>query len=156
MELPFERVEIGRGVKLTSGTDVAVISIGTIAYEVAQAVKMAKEQGVNAAHYDAVFVKPIDKDMLREIASLNCPIITVEDGAMIGGFGSAVAEWLTNEGISRHLTIIGIPDSFISHGTVDQLKAICGLDATSISQKIIEAANEQSSKSTNQNQLPKK
>lgn len=155
LELPFKEVKIGEGIKLTSGSDVAVISIGTIAREVAKAVEMAKERGISAAHYDAVFVKPIDQDMLREVANLNCPIITVEDGAKTGGFGSAVAEWLASEGISRDLTIIGIPDSFIAHGTVDQLKTLCGLDSASISQKIIEVASNHSSISSTQNQTPK-
>ncbi len=137
--LPLEQVEIGRGELLTPGREVAVISIGTIAHEVAQAVAKAREQGVDAAHYDAVFVKPLDHDMMREIADTGCPIVTVEDGAMMGGFGSAVAEWLAAEGISRPLTIIGIPDRFIAHGTVPQLKAQCGLDPDSIARKIITA-----------------
>lgn len=138
--LPFHPIPIGQGQRLCDGNDVAVISIGTIANEVTQALEMARKQGVDAAHYDAIFVKPLDREMLREIVDKQCPIITVEDGTASGGFGSAVAEWLAANGLSRPLTIIGIPDNFVTQGTVAQLKQLCGLDPESIADKIVEAA----------------
>lgn len=139
--LPFRQVELGKGERLSDGGDVAVISIGTIAVEVAKAVEIAKERGIKAAHYDAGFVKPLDESLLEEVVNKGCPIVTVEDGAMMGGFGSAVAEWLSSRDKSRRLTIVGIPDHFIPQGTVAQLKEQCGLDPKSIADRIIAAAN---------------
>ncbi|MCD8393259.1 MAG: 1-deoxy-D-xylulose-5-phosphate synthase [Bacteroidales bacterium] len=136
---PMHSLPIGKGEKLTDGTDVMVISVGTMAYEVAQAIEKAKEQGVSAAHYDAIFVKPLDEEMLTEIGATRQPIVTVEDGAVTGGFGSAVMEWLQAHGYSNPVTTIGIPDNFVTHGTVAQLKKLCGMDADSIAQAIIKA-----------------
>lgn len=136
---PMRALPIGKGEKLTAGTDVMVISVGTMAYETAQAIAQARRQGVNASHYDAIFVKPLDEEMLEEIAQTNRPIVTVEDGAVAGGFGSAVMEWLQAHGYNRAVTTIGIPDNFVTHGTVAQLKKICGMDPDSIAQAIIKA-----------------
>lgn len=140
---PMRAIPIGKGEKLSDGSDVMVISVGTMAYETAEAIVQAREQGVSAAHYDAIFVKPLDEQMLQEIAQTGRPIVTVEDGAVTGGFGSAVMEWLQAHGYNRQVTTIGIPDNFVTHGTVAQLKKLCGMDPDSIAQAIIKAAAHQ-------------
>lgn len=139
---PLESMPMGKGAKVTDGTDVAVISIGTIAKEVKEAVKIAAEKGVSAAHYDAIFLKPLDEDMLHEIGRMNRPIVTVEDASVIGGLGSAVAEWMADNGYSPRIIRLGVPDSFVNQGTVAELKALCGLDPQSIAGKIVEAGKE--------------
>ncbi|MDE6266364.1 MAG: 1-deoxy-D-xylulose-5-phosphate synthase [Muribaculaceae bacterium] len=139
---PMTPVQIGKGEKIKDGTDVAVISIGTIAKEVKEAVRSAEEEGVSAAHYDAVFLKPLDNDMLHEIGRMNKPVITVEDASVIGGLGSAVTEWMADHGYSPRIIRMGVPDSFVHQGTVAQLKELCHLDPRSIADRIIEAGKE--------------
>jgi 1-deoxy-D-xylulose-5-phosphate synthase len=135
-----ELLPVGKGEKLSDGTDVVVLSIGTIADNVTKAIEMLKADGKTAAHYDMIFLKPIDTDILREAASLGRPIITVEDGTINGGLGSAVAEWLAENNINLKLTRLGIPDKFVTHGTIPQLQKVCGIDAESIYLKLKEAA----------------
>lgn len=139
---PLQTIEIGKGECLTEGNEVAVISIGPIASEVSKAISKAKQEGVSAAHYDMTFLKPIDEEMLKEIAGMNIPIITVEDGARQGGLGSAVVEWMNDNGFNRKVTRLGIPDSFITQGTVPQLYKLCGIDAESIYKAIVNAKND--------------
>lgn len=138
-ETPMEHLEIGKGEKLTDGDDVVIISVGTMVNEAKAAVVEAKKLGVNTALYDAVFIKPLDQQMLMEIAEKNVPIITVEDGAINGGYGTAVMEWLSDHGYCRTVKRIGIPDSFVAHGSVAQLKKLCGMDSQSIAHEILEA-----------------
>jgi 1-deoxy-D-xylulose-5-phosphate synthase len=132
---------IGKGVKVADGSDAAVLSIGTIADNVAEALKLLKADGLSAAHYDMIFLKPIDTDILREVAAMGKPIITVEDGTINGGLGSAVAEWLADNNINLPLIRLGLPDAFVTHGTIPQLQEICGIDAKSIYLKLKEAIN---------------
>lgn len=139
---PMKELPIGKGEKISDGTDVAVISIGTIAKEVKEAVKLAAAEGISAAHYDAIFLKPLDDDMLHEIGRMQRPVITVEDACASGGLGSAVTEWMADNGYSPRIIRIGVPDTFIHQGTVAELKKICGLDAESIAGKIIAAGKE--------------
>ena len=127
---------------MKDGSDVAVISIGTIASEVKEAIKLAENEGVSIAHYDAIFLKPIDEEMLHEIGRMNRPVITVEDASVIGGLGSAVAEWMADNGYSPRIIRIGVPDNFVHQGTVAQLKKLCHLDPQSIAERIIEAGKE--------------
>lgn len=129
---PLEEIEIGRGRKLCDGSEVAVLSIGTIADEVRKAVEMARAEGVGVAWYDMRFLKPIDEEILKEVAALGCRIVTVEDGTVSGGLGSAVAEWMTANGHSPEIDRLGIPDRFITQGTPAELRKICGIDARSI------------------------
>lgn len=129
---PLEEIEIGRGRKLCDGSEVAVLSIGTIAEEVRKAVEKARAEGVGVAWYDMRFLKPIDEEILKEIAALGCRIVTVEDGTVSGGLGSAVAEWMTANGHSPEIDRLGIPDRFITQGTPAELRKICGIDARSI------------------------
>lgn len=129
---PLEEIEIGRGRKLCDGSEVAVLSIGTIADEVRKAVEKARAEGVGVAWYDMRFLKPIDEEILKEVAALDCRIVTVEEGTVSGGLGSAVAEWMTANGHSPEIDRLGIPDRFITQGTPAELRKICGIDARSI------------------------
>lgn len=136
---PFVQLEIGRGEKLAPGTDLSVLTIGPIASKAAAAIARAKNDGISVALYDMIFVKPLDEDILREAASSHRPIITIEDGARIGGLGSAVGEWLENNGLDNELRTMGVPDEFVSHGTVDELYHLCGFDEDAIYNAIIDA-----------------
>ncbi len=127
---------VGKGEKLAAGTDVAVLSIGPVADEVSKAIEEARAAGISVAHYDMIFLKPIDEDILREVAALDCPVITVEDGTVDGGLGGAVSEWLTANGHSRTVRRLGIPDRFVKQGTPAQLRAMCGFDAPAILEAI--------------------
>lgn len=129
---PMTAVEIGKGEVLAEGTDVVLLSTGTIAYETEQARMEAEKAGVSAAHYHFTFVKPLDTDLLEKAAALHVPVITVEDGSVAGGFGSLVASWFAEHHPQVQVTRLGIPDKFIPQGTVAQLKAICGIDTQGI------------------------
>ena len=129
-------MEIGKAVSVRDGNDVAILSLGTPLPDVLEAADKLAAKGVRAAIIDMVFLKPIDEEALRMIAEKDCPIVTVEDASIKGGLASAVEGWLNNNGYRRNVTAIGIPDSFIGHGTVPQLKKQCGLDADSIYEKI--------------------
>ena len=130
---------IGKGCKVADGDDLAVLSIGTIATECAQAVSDARENGISCAHYDMIFVKPIDTEILDEIGKSGKPVVTVEDGTIKGGFGSAVLEYLASQGYANKVTILGIPDQFITQGSIPELKRLCGLDSDSILNAITKA-----------------
>jgi 1-deoxy-D-xylulose-5-phosphate synthase len=133
----MHKVEIGKGERLAQGNDIAILSVGPIAYEVSLAIEKAKEHGISVAHYDMVYIKPIDENLMNEVASLNCPIITVEDGVIDGGFGSAVLEWLNDNNHYTKVKRIGVPDKFIHQGTVKQQYQICGMDSESIYNTIL-------------------
>lgn len=139
----MREVEIGKGRCLRKGGDVAVITIGTIASEAAKAIDRAAQEGISASHYDMIFLKPIDTAILREAAESGLPIITVEDGTVNGGLGSAVAEFLCENGYSNPVTRMGIPDKFVTQGTVPQLLELCRLDADAIYDTIIKVARKQ-------------
>lgn len=128
---------IGRGEKLRDGADVSVLTIGPIASEAAQAIASASERGVEAAHYDMIFASPLDETIMEEVARAGRPIVTVEDGIRSGGLGSAVLEWLADHGYSLPVARLGIPDHFVGHGTVAQLRALCGFDVPSIAAAIL-------------------
>ncbi|MBR5843614.1 MAG: 1-deoxy-D-xylulose-5-phosphate synthase [Bacteroidaceae bacterium] len=130
---PMQLIPVGKGRKLNDGdSDIAILSIGNIGTTVAHAIEQAQAQGVNATHYDMIFLKPIDEDILREVASKYNRIITVENGTIVGGLGSAVMEWMNDNGYSPRIKRVGIPDKFIAQGTVAELHKLCGMDADSI------------------------
>lgn len=129
---PMTAVEIGKGEVLAEGTDIVLLSTGTIAHETEQARLEAEKAGVSAAHYHFTFVKPLDTALLEKAAALHVPVITVEDGSVAGGFGSLVASWFAERHREVQVTRLGIPDKFIPQGTVAQLKAICGIDTKGI------------------------
>lgn len=141
---PMKKVEVGRGEKLTDGSDVAVLSLGPIADEVQIAIaKISKDENISAAHYDMVFLKPIDDLIMKEVAEKNCPIITVEDGSKKGGLASAVMEWLNENGMQRRVYAIGVPDEFVAQGTVSELYHYCAMDSDAIYQQIINAKTQE-------------
>ena len=138
---PMKAIQVGTGRKLTNGDDVAILSIGHPGNFAQTAIKELKTLGVSVAHYDMRFVKPIDEVMLHEVFSKYNKIITVEDGCIVGGFGSAVIEFMADHNYSSKVTRLGIPDKYIHHGTVDELQADCGFDANSIVKTVKELVN---------------
>ena len=127
-----ERLTIGKGEKLRSGTEAVVLSLGTTARDAAEAIDRLEREGHSVAHYDMIFAKPLDTEILREVADSGLPIITVEDGTVAGGMGSAIIEWLSVDQCNSTLVHLGVPDSFVPHGKVSELKALCGYDADGI------------------------
>ena len=132
---PFEEVKVGTGRKLKDGTDVAVLSIGPIGNNVTRAIA---ELGNSAsiAHYDMRFLKPLDESILDEIGRKFKHIITIENGVRNGGMGSAITEWMNDHGYTPQIKRLGLPDSFVEHGTIAQLQAIVGIDKDSIKNAI--------------------
>lgn len=127
---------IGKSRCLRQGNDIAVLSIGTIAAECSLAIAKAAEDGISCAHHDMIFLKPIDEDLLHSIGRAGTPILTVEDGTLKGGLGSAVASFMATHGYKNDIEMAGIDDNFVQHGSINQLKAICGIDAESLAAKI--------------------
>lgn len=139
----FEEIPVGKGRLLKDGNDMAVISVGPIGYKAKKAIAKAEEDSsISIAHYDLRFVKPLDKDMLDSIGKKFKKILTIEDGILAGGAGSAIMEFMSDNGYDG-ITIkrIGINDCFVQHGTVDELYKICRLDEESIYSSIIKLAN---------------
>jgi len=136
---PLKALEIGKGECLKKGKDLAIITIGTMAKPAQKAIELI-ESSYNAtvAHYDIRFLKPLDQDLLHEISRKFKQIITIEDGVIQGGFGSAVLEFMSDNNYSVQVKRLGIPDSFIEHGTPDELYAMLGLDVDGISKSIAE------------------
>lgn len=133
---PLEPIAVGRGECLASGGRVAVLSIGAIASQVTGALRLLKERGIVAAHYDMIFLKPIDERLLEEVATQYRAVVTVEDGTVVGGLGSAVSEWFAARGLSIPVTRLGVNDTFVHQGTPEQLYALCGIDANSIADTV--------------------
>ncbi len=132
---PLQEVTVGTGRCLREGTDVAVVTLGPIGNDVAKLLdEMQGEKSV--AHYDLRFVKPLDENLMREIGSKFSKIITIEDGVRNGGMGSAVMEWMTDHEFSPRIVRMGLPDAFVEHGSVAQLRQLVGLDAESIRKEI--------------------
>ena len=129
---------IGKGRKLSSGERVAVLSIGPFGSDVAEAVAKLRSEGVNVAHYDMIFLKPIDEAILEEVGKMYHTVITVEDGTIRGGLGSTVVDWLNDHGYSTRVYKMGIPDEFICQGTVAQLRDYCGIGKGEIKNRIKE------------------
>ena len=131
---PLEEVEVGTGRKLRDGKDIAILSIGAVGNNAAKAVEGMEQDGaaVSCAHYDMRFVKPLDENLLREVAGKFNKIITLEDGSREGGFGSAVLEWMDDNGYHPDIVRLGLPDRFVEQGTVAELQHITGIDADGI------------------------
>jgi 1-deoxy-D-xylulose-5-phosphate synthase len=129
---PFKKIEVGKGRQLSEGNDLAILSIGKTGIFVQEAVKILTAENISAAHFDLRFVKPIDEQLLIDVFSGFSKIITVEDGAIKGGFGSAVLEFMAENGFSARVKVLGIPDKFIEHGSLEDLYKICGIDTGGI------------------------
>lgn len=126
---PLEEVSVGKGRKLKDGKDLAVITIGPIGNVAAQAIQQAEQkQGYSIAHYDLRFIKPLDEELLHDVGHNFSKIVTVEDGVITGGMGSAVLEFMNSNGYHPVIERIGIPDQFVEHGAVNELYKICKMD----------------------------
>lgn len=123
---PFELIEIGTGRKIKDGEHVAVLTIGAIGNYATNAIRDLEVMGISAAHYDMRFVKPLDEKLLHEVFKKYDRVITVEDGCLMGGFGSAIVEFMTDNGYTANIQRLGIPDEFIEHGTQKELYKECG------------------------------
>lgn len=136
----LEEVKVGTGRKQHDGKDVAVLSFGPVGNNVEEAIEMMETSTpqLSIAHYDMRFAKPLDTEILKDVAQQFDRIITIEDGAREGGFGSAVLEWLEDNGYKKNVVRLGLPDHFVEHGTVAELQHIVGIDA----EGIIEAVND--------------
>jgi len=135
---PFEKIEIGTGRKLTDGKDVALLSIGKAGIFAKRAVKSLENKDISAAHFDMRFVKPIDKKLLTEVFKNFKIIVTIEDGVIQGGFGSAVLEFMAENNFSATVKLLGIPDKFIEHGSPEDLYRECGIDVKGITNSVME------------------
>ena len=135
---PLEEVEVGTGRTLREGNDVAVLSYGPLGNDVQRAIDELQQEGnrLSVAHYDLRFAKPLDDALLTTVAQRFSRIVTIEDGARAGGIGSAVLEWMSDHHFTPELTRLGLPDNFVEHGTVAQLREIVGLDIESIKKAI--------------------
>ncbi|MCI5580328.1 MAG: 1-deoxy-D-xylulose-5-phosphate synthase [Phocaeicola plebeius] len=141
-QCPLEAVEVGKGRRLKEGSDLAVITLGPIGNTAAQAIRRVEEEGKGSiAHYDLRFLKPLDTALLDEVGRRFRRIVTVEDGVRLGGMGSAVLEYLSDQGCLPVIRRLGLPDRFVQHGPVGDLYALCGIDAEGIYRAIIETLN---------------
>lgn len=134
----LEAIPIGKARQISDGSDVAVLSYGPIGNDVQAAISQLAAEGssLSVAHYDMRFCKPLDTEVLESVSQRFSRIVTVEDGQLAGGFGSAVLEWLSDNGKTTRVRRIGLPDRFIEHGTVNELRHIAGTDIESIKQAI--------------------
>lgn len=134
----LEAIPIGKARQISDGSDVAVLSYGPMGNDVQKAISQLHDEGspLSVAHYDMRFCKPLDTDVLESVSERFSRIVTVEDGQLAGGFGSAVLEWLSDNGKTTRVRRIGLPDRFIEHGTVNELRHIAGTDIESIKQAI--------------------
>ena len=143
-ECPLTEIKVGTGRRLHDGWDVAVLSIGPIGNDVEKAINIiesanspsTQEHCPSIAHYDMRFLKPLDETILQEVAERFSRIITIEDGVRDGGLGTAVTEWMSDHGHTRHITRMGMPDHFVEQGTVEQLRALCGIDIDGIKKQL--------------------
>ncbi|MFN4974684.1 MAG: 1-deoxy-D-xylulose-5-phosphate synthase [Bacteroidota bacterium] len=134
---PLEAVEVGQGRRLKKGTDVAILSLGHPGNFAQAAIRQLRTQGIDPAHYDMRFVKPIDEEMLHEVFSNYSKVVTVEDGTVVGGFGSAVLEFMSAHRYQAEVTILGIPDRLVEHGTPRELHRECNYDAQAIEEAVL-------------------
>ena len=145
---PFKEIKIGTGRKIKNGEDIAILSLGHVGNYAVNACKQLNTKGIDAAHYDMRFAKPLDSLLLHEVFGKFSHIITVEDGCVVGGIGTAIAEFMLDNGYSSSIKRLGIPDSYIEHGTQEELHAECEYDANAISKVAQEIIKKSTSKSS--------
>ena len=135
----LEAIPVGKARQVSDGSDVAVLSYGPLGNDVQTVISQLREEGnsLSVAHYDMRFCKPLDTEVLESVSQRFSRIVTVEDGQLAGGFGSAVLEWLSDNGKTTSVRRVGLPDRFIEHGTVSELRHIAGTDIESIKRAII-------------------
>ena len=139
---PFQEIPVGTGRKLRDGNDVAVLTIGPIGNDVEEVISSitsstSTTSSPSIAHYDMRFLKPLDENILHEVGRKFKRIITIEDGVRNGGMGSAVMEWMNDHGYKPQITRMGLPDNFVEHGTVEELRRIVGIDNETIKKEIL-------------------
>ena len=134
----FEEITIGKGRKLKDGKEIAILSFGHPGNFAQAAIRELRTQGIDPAHYDLRFVKPIDEDLLHEVFSKYTKVVTVEDGTVVGGFGAAVLEFMNQYKYSAAIKILGIPDRLVEHGTPKELYRECAYDAQGIADTVRE------------------
>jgi 1-deoxy-D-xylulose-5-phosphate synthase len=137
---PFKAIEIGTGRKLKDGEEIALLTLGQPGNFAAAAIRELTSDGIRPAHYDIRFVKPLDEALLHEVCQRYPKLITVEDGTVKGGFGSAILEFMATHGYKNDLRILGIPDRLVEHGTPAELHRECGYDAAAIITAVREMA----------------
>ena len=137
-QCPLEEVQVGTGRKLKDGADLAVLTLGPLGTEAAKSIEEVEQKtGRSIAHYDMRFLKPLDEALLTEVVQKFRCIVTVEDGVRAGGFGSAVLEWVADRNADCRVVRLGLPDEFVEHGSVPELRALVGLDAAGIARTIL-------------------
>ena len=137
---PFEEIEVGKGRMIRDGEEVAILTIGHIGNYAVEACKILDQQNMHSAHFDLRFVKPLDKDLLEDVFLRFRNIITVEDAALMGGFGSAVLEFMADNGLNAHLKRLGIPDTVVEHGSQLELHKESGFDPAGIVEAVLHIA----------------
>lgn len=133
----FEEIEIGKGRKLKSGKDIAVLTLGSIGTSAASAIKTAEKSGVSIAHYDMRFVKPLDEALLHEVGKQFKKVLVIEDGVLKGGIGTAVLEFMADNNYYPQIKRLGLPDSFVEHGSMSELQHLCGIDEEAILEALL-------------------
>lgn len=145
-EVPMKPLEIGKGRKLKDGQKTAILSLGAIGNTVTEVIKRLEDRGYNIAHYDMIFLKPMDTQILDEVIANYDTVITVENGVIAGGFGSAVLEYFAEKDAPHiHVKLIGLPDEFITHGSVAELNKSCKIDADGIEATILDVLEKEKS-----------
>jgi 1-deoxy-D-xylulose-5-phosphate synthase len=129
---PLEALEIGKGRKLRDGEEIAILSFGHPGNFVKSALVELKQLGIQPAHYDMRFVKPLDEALLHEVFARYQKVLTIEDGTVVGGFGSAILEFMAKHDYRAQVRMLGIPDRIVEHGTPKELHAECGYDANAL------------------------
>ncbi len=133
---PFEEIEIGKGRKLKDGRDVAILSFGHPGNFAQAAIRELRTEGMDPAHYDMRFAKPLDEELLHEVFAKYDKIVTIEDGTVVGGFGSAILEFMNQHGYKAEVQMLGIPDRIVEHGSPKELHRECKYDAQAIAETI--------------------
>lgn len=133
---PMQAMPVGTARLLRAGDDVALLTLGPLGVRGAAVAEALQGKGISVAHYDMRFAKPLDTKVLDDVAKKFRAVVTVEDGAIAGGFGSAVMEYFNSCGVAMHIEMVGVPDTFIEHGTPDQLHELCGMHAEGIAAAI--------------------
>ncbi|MCW3081340.1 MAG: 1-deoxy-D-xylulose-5-phosphate synthase [Segetibacter sp.] len=135
-QTPFEEIKIGKGRKIKDGEDVAILTFGHPGNFATTAIRELKTQGLNPAHFDIRFVKPLDEELLHEVFTKFDKVVTVEDGTIVGGFGSAILEFMVANEYKADVKMLGIPDRIVEHGTPKELHRECGYDAQGIAETV--------------------
>ena len=134
----MKEIKIGAGRKIRGGKDIAILSFGHPGNFAAAAIRELKNDGLNPGHYDMRFAKPLDEVLLHEACQQYQKLVTVEDGSIEGGIGSAILEFMAQHGYKNDIKILGIPDRLVDHGTLKELQLECGYDASSIADTVRE------------------